>query len=76
MSKIKTALPIRLAQSDKLLFLLPTSQSAPVQMLKRQRHLMQHHLPLLMRTAGDVSAEWALWQSRPHVEVDRPAEGA
>ena len=39
-------------------------------------HLLQHHLPLLLRSAGDVSAEWALWQSRPHVEVDRPAEGS
>jgi len=32
--------------------------------------LLQEHLPLLLRTAGEVSAEWALWQSRPHVEVD------
>jgi IclR family pca regulon transcriptional regulator len=31
--------------------------------------LLHDHLPLLLRTAGDVSAEWALWQSRPHVEV-------
>ncbi|MCH1868641.1 IclR family transcriptional regulator C-terminal domain-containing protein [Nocardioides sp. CFH 31398] len=31
--------------------------------------LLGDHLPLLLRTAGDVSAEWALWQSRPHVEV-------
>jgi len=31
------------------------------------------YLPLLLRTAGDVSAEWALWQSRPHVEVGRRA---
>ncbi|MFG1911310.1 IclR family transcriptional regulator C-terminal domain-containing protein [Kribbella sp. NPDC048928] len=30
--------------------------------------LLHDHLPLLLRTAGDVSAEWALWQSRPHVE--------
>ena len=28
-------------------------------------HLLGEHLPLLLRTAGDVSAEWALWQSRP-----------
>jgi IclR family transcriptional regulator, pca regulon regulatory protein len=35
--------------------------------------LLQEFLPLLLRTAGDVSAEWALWQSRPHVEVARPA---
>ena len=26
--------------------------------------------PLLLRTAGDVSADWALWQSRPHAEVE------
>ena len=31
--------------------------------------LLHDHLPLLLRTAGDVSGEWALWQSRPHVEV-------
>ena len=30
--------------------------------------LVDRHLPLLMRTAGDISAEWALWQSRPHTE--------
>ena len=39
--------------------------------------LLGDHLPLLLRTAGDVSAEWALWQSRPHVEVSpAPAESA
>jgi IclR family transcriptional regulator, pca regulon regulatory protein len=38
--------------------------------------LLQEHLPLLLRTAGDVSAEWALWQSRPHAETTRrPAGG-
>jgi IclR family pca regulon transcriptional regulator len=38
--------------------------------------LVQEHLPLLLRTAGDVAAEWALWQSRPHVEVPRrPDDG-
>jgi len=38
--------------------------------------LVEEHLPLLLRTAGDVSAEWALWQSRPHVDVDRnPVDG-
>jgi IclR family pca regulon transcriptional regulator len=40
--------------------------------------LLDHHLPLLLRAAGDVSADWATWQSRPHHEVtglaaaDRP----
>src|SRR3712207_6543836 len=39
--------------------------------------LLQEHLPLLLRTAGDVGAEWALWQSRPHVEMPaRPAGSA
>lgn len=30
--------------------------------------LLDEYLPLLQRTAGEVSADWALWQSRPHVE--------
>jgi IclR family pca regulon transcriptional regulator len=38
--------------------------------------LLQEHLPLLLRTAGDVSAEWTLWQSRPHVEIARPGDAA
>jgi IclR family transcriptional regulator, pca regulon regulatory protein len=36
--------------------------------------LLAEHLPLLLRTAGDVSAEWAMWQARPHVEVGFGAE--
>jgi IclR family transcriptional regulator, pca regulon regulatory protein len=35
------------------------------------QRLVQEYLPLLITTAGDVSAEWALWQSRPHVEGTR-----
>jgi hypothetical protein len=31
--------------------------------------LLDDYLPLLTRTAGDISAEWALWQSRPHIEL-------
>ena len=27
------------------------------------------HLPKLLRTAGDISAEWALWQDMPHSEL-------
>jgi IclR family pca regulon transcriptional regulator len=34
--------------------------------------LLDEHLPHLLRAAGEVSAEWALWQSRPHVETSRP----
>jgi IclR family pca regulon transcriptional regulator len=37
--------------------------------------LLDEHLPQLLRTAGDISAEWALWQSRPHVEVARRTDG-
>jgi IclR family transcriptional regulator, pca regulon regulatory protein len=33
--------------------------------------LLEDHLPLLLRTAGEVGADWARWQSRPHVELDR-----
>ncbi len=38
--------------------------------------LMEQHLPKLLRTAGDVSAEWALWQSRPHAEVEADSSTA
>ncbi len=31
--------------------------------------LLADHLPHLLRTAGEVSAEWALWQTRPHLEL-------
>ena len=33
--------------------------------------LVDVYLPLLIRAAGDISAEWALWQSRPHLERSR-----
>jgi IclR family pca regulon transcriptional regulator len=36
--------------------------------------LLGDHLPHLLRTAGDISAEWALWQSRPHLEISRTPE--
>jgi IclR family pca regulon transcriptional regulator len=36
--------------------------------------LLDQHLPHLLRTAGDVSVDWALWQSRPHASV-LPAAG-
>ncbi|HEY3732317.1 MAG TPA: IclR family transcriptional regulator C-terminal domain-containing protein [Streptosporangiaceae bacterium] len=38
------------------------------------QHLLTEYLPLLLMTAGQVSAEWTLWQSRPHLEVQRPAQ--
>ena len=30
--------------------------------------LLGDHLPLLLEAAGRVSGDWALWQSRPHVQ--------
>ena len=30
--------------------------------------LLGDYLPLLLETAGRVSGDWALWQSRPHVQ--------
>jgi IclR family pca regulon transcriptional regulator len=31
--------------------------------------LSNDYLPLLLRRAGDISADWALWQSRPSIEL-------
>ena len=36
------------------------------------RTLLDDHLPHLLRAAGEVSADWALWQSRPHAEAAGP----
>ena len=36
--------------------------------------LLDAHLPKLLRAAGDVSADWATWQSRPHHEVREVSE--
>ena len=30
--------------------------------------LTEEHLPLLLRAAGEISADWSVWLSRPHVE--------
>jgi IclR family pca regulon transcriptional regulator len=30
--------------------------------------LVDDYLPRLIRAASDVSADWALWQARPHTE--------
>src|SRR6478736_1008029 len=36
--------------------------------------LLNDHLPPLLTTAGQISAEWAIWLSRPHVEIGRYGE--
>ena len=38
------------------------------------QRLLRDHLPPLLTTAGEISAEWALWLSRPHVEISRHGE--
>jgi len=34
--------------------------------------LLHQYLPALLRTAGEVSADWALWRTRPEADVARP----
>lgn len=31
--------------------------------------LVNQYLPRLLRAAGEISADWTLWLSRPHIEV-------
>jgi IclR family pca regulon transcriptional regulator len=38
------------------------------------QRLLHDHLPALLTTAGEISAEWAVWLSRPHREIARRAE--
>jgi IclR family transcriptional regulator, pca regulon regulatory protein len=38
------------------------------------QRLVHDHLPALLTTAGDISAEWAVWLSRPHLEIARRPE--
>jgi len=38
------------------------------------QRLVHDHLPALLTTAGEISAEWAIWLSRPHVEIARRPE--
>jgi len=38
------------------------------------QRLLHEYLPLLLTTAGEISAEWEVWLSRPHVEIARRAE--
>ncbi|PRX48736.1 IclR family transcriptional regulator [Prauserella shujinwangii] len=36
-------------------------------------HLVDHHLPLLLRTASAIGADWAAWEARPIATVNLPA---
>ena len=35
------------------------------------QRLLTDHLRPLLTTAGQIGAEWAIWLSRPHVEMGR-----
>jgi IclR family pca regulon transcriptional regulator len=37
--------------------------------------LLDQYLPALLRAAGEVSNDWALWQSRPHAQVAQTGAG-
>jgi IclR family pca regulon transcriptional regulator len=37
-------------------------------------HLVEDHLPLLLRTAGAISSDWAAWEGRPLTTVTRSAQ--
>jgi IclR family pca regulon transcriptional regulator len=37
-------------------------------------HLVEEHLPLLLRTAGAISSDWAAWEGRPLTTVTRSAQ--
>ena len=55
---------------------LPPLPTMIVGSLPQPDWLIDEHLPLLLRTAGEVSAEWALWQSRPHAQLAGPGTSA
>jgi IclR family transcriptional regulator, pca regulon regulatory protein len=38
------------------------------------QRLLHDHLPALLTTAGEISAQWAVWLSRPHREIARRSE--
>lgn len=61
------AVPVRDARGDVRAAMNITVHAAETSMDR----LVNGHLPLLLRTAGEVSAEWALWQSRPHIQTEQ-----
>jgi IclR family transcriptional regulator, pca regulon regulatory protein len=59
------AVPIRDGRGDVQAAMNVTVHAAETSLEK----LTDEYLPLLLRAAGDVSADWALWQSRPQADV-------
>ncbi|GAB3267296.1 IclR family transcriptional regulator [Arthrobacter pigmenti] len=35
-----------------------------------REQLLDEHLPQLLKTASEISADWARWRRRPHIELD------
>ncbi len=61
------AVPVRDGQGE-----VHAAMSVTVHAAETTREtLVDAHLPQLVRAAGEVSADWARWQSRPHTEVAR-----
>ena len=59
------AVPVRDGQGE-----VHAAMSVTVHAAETSREtLVEEHLPHLVRSASEVSADWALWQSRPHAEV-------
>ena len=59
------AVPVRDGQGE-----VHAAMSVTVHAAETSREtLVDDHLPQLVRAASEVSADWALWQSRPHTEV-------
>jgi IclR family pca regulon transcriptional regulator len=61
------AVPVRDAAGAVRVAMNVTVHAAETSM----ERLTGEYLPPLLTTVGEISAEWALWQSRPHVEVRR-----
>ena len=49
----------------------PSGDDRERALLATAERLLEELLPLLQRTAAEVSDDWALWQRRPHVELGR-----
>jgi IclR family pca regulon transcriptional regulator len=59
------AVPVRDGQGE-----VHAAMSVTVHAAETSREtLVDDHLPQLVRAASEVSADWTLWQSRPHAEV-------
>ncbi|MET7423514.1 IclR family transcriptional regulator C-terminal domain-containing protein [Dactylosporangium sp. NPDC005555] len=63
------AVPIRDARGDVRAAMNVTVNAAETSM----KTLLDKHLPHLQRAAGAISSDWALWQSRPQLDLPTPS---